>query len=499
MKIRGRILNLKNQQIKTTEPAVKMRLTKHTFIKRSLVIGVGAGALLMNNLSSQAAPITAAEASELGTEAYIYGYPLVTMEYTRRVITNVSEPKGTKAPMGQLIRLREYPTAEFKDVTAPNADTLYTTAFLDLNKEPYVLSLPDAHGRYYLFPMLDGWTDVFQVPGKRTTGTGPQKYAITGPNWKGQLPTGVKEYKSPTSIVWVLGRIYCTGTPDDYAAVHKMQDEISLVPLSAYGKPYTPPEGKVDPSIDMKTPVRDQVNALSADAYFSLLATLLKDNPPLKADAPMVAKLAKLGIAPGKPFEFDKLDPAVQQALKDVPKLGFEKVMAHFKTAGKDMNGWVFTTKTGLYGTDYLQRALVTAIGLGANRPQDAVYPTSEVDGKGQQYTGTNKYVMHFPKGQMPPVNGFWSLTMYNAEYFFYGNNLNRYTLSARNDLKKNADGSVDLYLQHESPGLDKESNWLPCPADKFILMLRLYWPKETPPSILDGTWKIPGVKIQGP
>jgi hypothetical protein len=244
----------------------------------------------------------------------------------------------------------------------------------------------------------------------------------------------------------------------------------------------------------MKTPVRDQVNALDTAAYLNLLATLMKENPPAKADAPIVAKMAKLGIAPGEPFAFDKLDPAVQQAVKDVPKQGFEKIMTHFKTAGQHVNGWVFTTKTGLYGTNYLERALITAIGLGANRPQDAVYPTSEVDAEGKPYSGANKYVMHFPKGQMPPVNGFWSLTMYNAEYFFYGNQLNRYTLSARDDLKKNVDGSVDLYVQHESPGADKESNWLPAPADKFVLMLRLYWPKETPPSILDGTWRIPGV-----
>src|SRR5262247_190541 len=153
----------------------------------------------------------------LATDAYIYGYPLVTMEMTRRVVTNVPKLEGTRGPMGQLIRLREYPNASFRDVTAPNADTLYTTCFLDVGKEPYVLSLPDAHGRYYLFPMLDGWTDVFQVPGKRTTGTGPQKYAITGPGWKGKLPAGVTEYKLPTNLVWILGRIYCTGTPEDYA------------------------------------------------------------------------------------------------------------------------------------------------------------------------------------------------------------------------------------------------------------------------------------------
>ena len=184
------------------------------------------------------------EAVPLGVEAYIYGYPLVTMEMTRRVMTNVEKPEGTRAPMGHFVRMREYPTAAFRDVTAPNADTLYTTAWIDVGKEPWVLSLPDAHDRYYLFPMLDGWTNVFQVPGKRTTGTGAQKYAITGPGWKGKLPEGVKEYKSPTNLVWLLGRIYCTGTPEDYAAVHKLQDEISLVPLSAYGKPYTPPAGQ---------------------------------------------------------------------------------------------------------------------------------------------------------------------------------------------------------------------------------------------------------------
>ena len=221
--------------------------------------------------------------------------------------------------------------------------------------------------------MLDAWTDVFQVPGKRTTGTGPQKYAITGPGWKGKLPEGVKQYKSPTSIVWLLGRIYCTGTTQDYAAVHRMQDAISVVPLSSYGKPFTPPPGKVDPNIDMKTAVRDQVNSMNSATYFNLLATLMKDNRPAKADAPILERMALLGIVPGQSFDFGKLDPQVQKALQEVPKAGFEAIMAHFKMAGRVENGWLSTTKTGLYGTDYTQRALVTAIGLGANRPQDAV------------------------------------------------------------------------------------------------------------------------------
>ena len=436
------------------------------------------------------------EALAIGTEAYIYGYPLVTMEMTRRVMTNVEKPEGTRAPMGYLVRMREYPTAAFRDVTAPNADTLYTTAWVDVGKEPWVLSLPDAHGRYYLFPLLDGWTNVFQVPGKRTTGTKAQKYAITGPGWTGTLPKGVKEYKSPTSMVWILGRIYCTGTPQDYKAVHAMQDKISIAPLSYYGKPYTPPLGTVDPNIDMKTAVREQVNAMDAGRYFKLLAMLMKDNPPAPEDAPMVEKMAKLGLVPGQDFDISKLDPAMAKGLQNVPKVAQDKIMAELKNLGAPVNGWTYSTKLGVYGTEYLARALVTAIGLGANRGQDAIYPTSVEDADGKPYDGANKYVMHFNKGELPPVDGFWSLTMYNADYFFVDNPLNRYTLSARNKLKKNKDGSVDLYIQKDSPGKNKESNWLPAPTGRFILMLRLYWPKEKPPSILDGSWKIPPVKM---
>jgi hypothetical protein len=205
----------------------------------------------------------------LATDAYIYGYPLVTMEMTRRVMTNVPTADGSRGPMGQFIKARQYPDALFRDVTAPNADTLYTTAWIDVGAEPWVLSIPEMNDRYFLFPMLNGWTTVFQVPGTRTAGTCAQTYAITGPEWKGTLPAGVKVYKSSTNMVWILGRIYCTGTPQDYAAVHALQDECKLVPLSSYGKPYTPPSGKVDPSIDMKTAVRDQVNRMDAVAYFS--------------------------------------------------------------------------------------------------------------------------------------------------------------------------------------------------------------------------------------
>jgi len=438
------------------------------------------------------------EAAEIGVEAYIYGYPLVTMELTRRVMTNTLEPKGTHAPMGQFVLMRKYPNAEFRDVTAPNADTLYSPAWLDLSKEPYVLSLPDMGDRYYLMPMLDGWTNVFEVPGTRTTGSKSQTYAITGPRWKGTLPEGVKELKSPTDMVWILGRTYSSGTPDDYRACHAVMDKYDIRPLSAYGKSYQPPAGKIDPAIDMKTAVREQVNRLDAEAYFKLLAVLMNNNPPAKEDASMVEKMAKIGIVPGKDFDLTQVDAAISKGLAKAPQTAQERIMAHFKNAGQLKNGWTFTTRAGVYGTDYLQRALITAIGLGANRPQDAVYPTTSQDAEGKQYSGANKYVMHFPKGQVPPAHAFWSITMYDAAYFFVDNPLNKYTVSPRNTLKYNPDDSLDIYLQHESPGENKESNWLPSPTGEFVLMMRLYWPKDTAPSIIDGTWTPPAVKMVG-
>jgi len=221
----------------------------------------------------------------------------------------------------------------------------------------------------------------------------------------------------------------------------------------------------------------------------------MKTNPPAAEDAPMVASMAKIGLVPGQDFDPSKLGAFDKEAIKAVPKLAQAKIMEFFKKAGAPINGWMFTTKTGIYGTDYLDRALITAIGLGANRPQDAVYPTGQKDGSGNDFdAASKKYVIHFDKGQMPPVDGFWSITMYDEHYFFVPNPLNRYTLSQRNKFVTNADGSVDLYLQADSPGKAKEANWLPAPKAKFIPMLRLYWPKQTPPSIIDGSWKPPAV-----
>jgi hypothetical protein len=470
-----------------------MKLTR-----RAATLG-GLGALATGAFASRAMAIDGpiedliegAEDFRAASDAYVCGYPLVTMEMTRRVLTNGPQVEGTRGPMGQVIKMRAYPDASFRDVTAPNADTLYTTSFFDVGDEPWVLSVPDMKGRYFLLPFLDGWTNVFSVPGSRTTGTQAQTFAITGPGWSGVVPEGLTQLKSPTAIVWHLGRIYCTGTPEDYAEVHALQDAFKLQPLSTWGKDYTPPDGKVDPAIDMKKPVRDQVNGLSTVEFFTLLADLMKRNPPAPADAPALERFKAIGLIPGQGFDGKALDSRWDRLL---PQLSYDRIMLHAMSLKRE-NGWLFTTKTGLYATNYLQRAFITAVGLGANRPQDAVYPMSQRASLLEAYEGENTYTLRFEKGQLPPVRGFWSLTMYDEQVFFVANPINRYSMSLRTNPKFESDGSLVILIQNENPGPDKEANWLPAPKGKFHLMLRLYWPDENEPSILDGSWVVPAVK----
>jgi hypothetical protein len=241
------------------------------------------------------------------------------------------------------------------------------------------------------------------------------------------------------------------------------------------------------------------INQMDTPTYFNLMAKLMGGPaPPAAEDAPISARMAKIGLVPGKPFDPAKLDPAVQAALKDLNKIAMKRIEENRKVLGVVENGWVVTKGLGRYGTDYVKRAVVAAFGWPANLQEDAVYPYTEVDNKGQKLTGANKYTLTFPKGQAPPVKGFWSITMYMIDqgWWFVPNPLNKFTVSPRDKLKFNADGSLTLYFQHDSPGKAKEANWLPAPKGDFILMLRLYWPQETPPSIIDGTWKPPAVQM---
>lgn len=449
--------------------------------------------------SCAAHALTVDESKAIAMDAYIYGYSLITTEVTRVQMTNVDKPDGTRGPMGKFVNIPRYPPADYRGVSAPNADTLYSLAWIDLEKGPTVFSHPDMGKRYYLFPMYSLWMPVIHSPGTRTTGGAAEKFLLTGPGWKGEVPSGMTEIKSPTRYMLILGRTYADGSEADYKAVNALQAEYDLRPLSAVGADYTyvAPPVYPSPGFSMTDKPQDVILGLGTEGYFNMMARLMcKDAPPAAEDAPILAEMAKIGIEPCKTFSLANLDPDVQTALKALPQQALDKIGANKAAMGVEVKRWIFTKGLGEYGTDYMKRALVAAFGWPANLQADAVYPYTEVDNAGQPLSGADKYTLTFAKGQEPPVNGFWSITMYQIDqgWWFVPNALNKFTVSRRNDLKANPDGSVTLYFQNESPGADKESNWLPAPKGAFLPMLRMYWPKETSPSILDGSWSPPEV-----
>ena len=376
-----------------------------------------------------------------------------------------------------------------------NVDTLYSSAFLDLRSEPQVLSVPDTRGRYYLLPMMDAWSNVFATPGSRTTGAEGADFVITGPSWTKALPAGMQEIKAPTNVVWILGRTQTNG-PADYAAVHAIQTGFKLAPLSLYGKPFTPPEGAVDPSADMSTPPVEELQRMTGVEFFSVLAELISNTPTPVADAPMLEGLAKIGVIPGRSFDASGLDPAIAKSLEGAVSRAVTTLQGKAKEMGVAVNGWrIPKMNIAAFGTDYDTRAFIALIALGANLPADALYPTAFVDDEGKPLNGAHQYVLHFEPRMTPPVNAFWSVTMYDPQSFFVDNPINRYAISSWMPLKRSTDGSLDIYIQCESPGKSKEANWLPSPDGGFNVTLRMYWPNDQSPSILDGSWKPPAVR----
>jgi hypothetical protein len=441
--------------------------------------------------------VTAQEAYDIGVEAYVYFYPLVTMDVTRRQFTNIDAGKMIgRGPMNTFSHVPAYPTGDMREVVRPNFDTLYSLAWLDLTNGPVVVTAPDTDGRYYMLPMLDMWSDVFAVPGKRTSGTKTGNFAVVPPGWQGSLPDGIEKIQAPTAYVWIIGRTQTNG-PKDYAAVHKVQAGYTVTPLSQWGKTPSPVHASVDPSVDMKTPPLDQVNKMPAAAYFKYAADILKLQPPHVTDWSTIERLKRIGIEPGKSFDFDRLDPSVQEALNKAAVDGLKAMYAKIPTFARVTNGWQMNTDTmGVYGIYYLKRAAVAMLGLGANQPEDAIYPLNIADADGKPLTGQNTYVLHFSEADLPPVDAFWSVTMYDEPGFQVANPINRFAIGDRDDLKYNSDGSLDLYIQHDDPGGDKTSNWLPSPPSGTLgVTMRLYAPK---PQALTGQWNPPAIKRVG-
>ncbi len=453
------------------------------------------GACLAGPVTAADGTVTKEEATAIGVDAYLYLYPLVTMNLTREQATNVEAGKTMgRGPANMFVNVPAFPTADFRDVVRPNFDTLYSVAWLDMTKEPMIVSAPDTNGRYYLLPMLDMWTDVFASPGWRTTGTAKADFAVVPPGWTGkQLPAGTQRIDAPTPYVWVIGRTKTDGPPD-YDAVHKIQAGYTITPLSQWGKKVEPAKVTINPAIDMKTPPKKTVDGMTAEDFFAYAAELLKVNPPHATDQPIISRMQRIGFVAGKSFDKSKVAPNVAEALKDVPAEAQKLMEWKIPTLARVANNWSMNTDTmGVYGNYYLKRAIVAQLGLGANLPEDAIYPLNLGDEKGNPLNGANSYKLHFDKANLPPVKAFWSVTLYDPEGFQVGNSLNRFAVSSWMPFVYNADGSLDLYFQNKSPGTDKEANWLPAPAGPFNLTMRLYGPES---QALTGKWNPPAVEM---
>lgn len=440
----------------------------------------------------KAGSISAEDAASIAVDAYVYFYSLLSMDITRKQCTNIESGKEFgKGPANAFHHMPAYPPADLKVVVRPNFDTLYSSAWLDLTAEPVVVSAPDTGGRFYLLPMLDLWSDVFASPGWRTTGTQAANFLVTPSNWNGVVPEGMTQIKAPTSYVWVIGRTKTDG-PADYEAVHKIQAGYKVTPLSLWGKGDYVPTVTVDPSVDMKTPPKTLVDTMAGDKYFEYAAELLKVHQPHVTDQPILERMKRIGIEAGKSFDFDQLDSVVKNAVMEAPQQAQALMSWKVATLARVANHWSMNTDTmGVYGNYYLKRAIIAQQGLGANLPEDAIYPLNLGDQNGNPLHGKNDYVLHFEKQNLPPVKAFWSVTLYNTEGFQVANELNRFALSSWMPFQYNEDGSLDLYIQNENPGKDREANWLPAPKGPFNLTMRLYSPDS---AALTGKWNPPPV-----
>jgi hypothetical protein len=463
-------------------------------MKLYLLIGVSAAALAWlsalaaaGDLGKAGKPAGTEQLREelayaVGLQAYVYGFPVVEMYRVRyRHVSDPNNPERT--PLNRLRHARRLRDHTATAVVSPNNDTLYSSAWLDLAREPVVLSLPDAGGRYFSFQLIDAYTNNFAHLGKRSSGTDQGDFAVVGPGWKGTLPEGLRRIDAPTNVVWLLGRTLADGE-DDLPAVHALQDRYALVPLSAWGKKEPPPPaGEVLPPADPSDPL----------GFFAVLNVALRENPPPAREAALVGLLARIGVGTDQVFAAGRLDPATARGLRRAVETGRRLVAADLDAAAP-VNGWRYPPReVGRFGHDYLGRATVAAGLLAALSAEEAVYPTAFTDGEGRPLHGSHRYIFRLEKGQAPPVDAFWSLTLYRLpERLFAANPLKRYAVGDRTrGLKYGADGSLEIAIQHDPPGKDREANWLPAPEGPFCLTLRGFLPRK---EMRDGTWRAPPV-----
>ncbi len=446
----------------------------------------------------RAAELTPAETKAIAEEGFIYGLPIV-MNYAVMYEFAVDKKSSQfKAPFNEINNLHHVATYKDTAVVTPNSDTPYSTIWLDLRAEPMVLSVPAVpKERYYSVQLIDGNTYNYGYIGSRATGSEPGDYLVVGPDWKGETPAGIKKvFSSTTPFALTVYRTQLFN-PEDMPNVVKVQAGYKAQPLSTFLKQSAPPAA---PKIDFLP----ATSAGIKENFYGYLAFALQFVPPSAEDKEIRAKLARIGVESGKPFEFKNLSPEQKGALVEGMKAGDEKVDKFLASGTKNINGWgigSFFGDRAFYSGNWLLRAGAAKAGIYGNNAEEATYPFTRTTATGETLDGSkHNYTLTFPAGQLPPVNAFWSLTMYDGKsQLLIKNPINRYLINSPMlpDMKKNAEGSLTLYIQKDNPGTDKEANWLPAPNDLIYLVMRLYWPKTEAPSILpagEGTWKPPGI-----
>jgi len=438
------------------------------------------------------------ETKAIAEEGFIYGLPLVMNYAVMNEFAVDTKSSQFKAPFNEIHNEHRVATYEDTAVITPNSDTPYSMLWLDLRAEPMVISVPAVgKKRYYAVQLIDGNTYNYGYIGSRATGSDPGNYLVVGPDWKGETPVGIKKVFSsstPFGLTLVRTQLF---NPADMPNVEKVQAGYKAQPLSAFLKQPTPPAA---PKIDFVPATTEGIK----NNFYEYLDAALQFVPPTREDKDVRSRLASIGIGPGKTFNLKALSPEHKAAILLGMKEGDDKVTKWLASGMKNINGWnigAFFGDHAFFNGDWLKRAGAAKGGLYGNDAVEAMYPYTRVDAKGETLDGSkHNYTITFPAGQFPPVNAFWSVTMYDGKaQLLIKNPINRYLLNSPmlTQMKKNSDGSLTLYIQKDSPGKAKEANWLPAPNDTIYLVMRLYWPKETPPSILppgEGTWHPPAI-----
>lgn len=432
--------------------------------------------------------------ADTALEAVYYGVPLFEMARMRAATSPRRNPAGAFAGPNAASRLRwmnifgptrELLTPRDRRVVTPNHDTLYENAWLDLSHGPLVLHVPDTADRYYVLGLLDFFTNPFGSIGRRTTGTSEQLFLLHGPNWQGALPHGMTVVSCPSNAVWVLGRILVDG-PEDVAAVNRLQDGFWLKPLDAWrrGKPF---HGHcTDTWLD------PQSRASSAVAFFDIVNRALAENPPPAGEVELMERFAALGVGPQRKREPADLDAAARTVLEEAFAEGMRRLTGH--SSGRSDEAWSLPVKVRTsFGTDYLTRALVARNYIGTLGIEEAMYLFAECDDRGAPLSGKHRYELEFAPARLPPVDAFWSITMYRvADRMLVENPIGRYAIGDRTKgLEYGPDGSLRIAIQHAQPATGA-SNWLPAPRENFCLTLRAYQPRG---QLLDGTYRLSAVR----